>query len=53
MLCALPRRVVGVLQPRRDTEYSEKGNVTDRFAVGKGWVRDMTRGEREACPQDF
>ena len=39
MLCALPRRVVGVLQPRTDTEYSEKGSVTDRFAVGGEWIR--------------
>lgn len=39
MLCALPKRVVGVLQPRRDTEYSEQGSVTDRFAVGGEWIR--------------
>lgn len=50
MLCALPRRVVGFLQSRRDPEYSEKGNVTDGFAVSEEWVRDMTeeRGKHAA-----
>lgn len=56
MLCALPRRVVGVLQPRRDTEYSEQGSVTDRFIVGRQWIRGRVARlgikECEECGED-
>lgn len=56
MLSALPRRVVGVLQPRRDTEYSEQGSVTDRFVVGRQWIRGRVARlgikECEECGED-